>query len=400
MPGRGTHVLGVDIGNAILKVVELRLSGRGIELVGTPAVAPTPPGSVTGGVVTDADAVAQALRAMISSHGLKARLAVSAVGGDTSCIVRIADMPRMSSKELAEAVKWELDRQTPFPVDSVIYDYEPIEHPDLPVDEQTMQVLLAVAQEDMVNAHIEALRGAKLAPLAVDIEPLAISRALVNSVDGKYADQVVVLCDIGATKTGIYIVRKNTLNFVRTVPTAGEALTSAIRQNLAEDEKQAEQFKCQFADLTGAYSGTGPSGGSQPAAAGEEGGTAPQVETAVATEEISPEVAEDIRIAKQEVYEAISPVVLDLATEIERSVEYYRRQHRNEEVSRIILCGGTSLIPGLAEFIAGETGIETEVGNPFEHLSIDEDAQIEAYLRDIAPVATLAIGLAMRDMVD
>ncbi len=408
MPGKATHVLGVDIGNEVLKAVELRLTSQGIEMLGVPAIMPTPRGSVAGGVIVDTNAVAEALGTMVSSGGFGTKQVVASVGGDTSCVVRIADMPRMTGKELAEAIQWELDRQTPFPVDNAIYDYQAIEHPDLPEDEQNMQVLIAVAQDEMVNAHVEALMAAKLTPVAIDIEALAISRALINSANGTYADQTVVLCNIGATNTGIYIVRKGLLNFARSIPTAGQTLTTAIRQNLAENDEQAEQFKRQFADLTAAYGGYAPAAGEPAPEAGilvEEGDLARvEEEEAVETPAVEPqpaaEATEETNLAKQEVYEAISPVVLDLATEIRRSIEYYRRQHRNEEIDRILICGGTALIPGLAEFIAGETGVVTEVANPFEHISVEQDEATAAYLRDTGALAVVATGLAMRDMID
>jgi type IV pilus assembly protein PilM len=373
MPGRATHVLGVDIGNEVLKVVELRLTGRGIELLGMPAVAPTPRGSVAGGVVVDTGAVAEALKSMLRARGFSSKKAVVSVGGDTSTVVRIADMPRMAGKELAEAVRWELDRQAPFPIDRVATDYAPIEFADLPRDEQTMQVLLAVAQEDMVTAHISALKAAGLTTVAVDIEALAISRALVNSANGKYAEQTVLLCNIGATATGIYFVRKGTLNFVRTIPSAGETITAAIRQRLSDTEEEAERLKREFADLRT------PESGFQPGAAAADN---------------------DALAAQEEVTDVVASTVLDIATELRRSIEYYRRQHRNEEVNGILLTGGTALIPGMAEFIATETGIETHVGNPFERVRVPEDADTAAYLSDIAPLAVVATGLAMRDMVD
>lgn len=373
MPKGAAHALGLDIGSQAIKAVELRRTGADIELVGTPAVVATPPGSVTGGVVVDGAQISEALAGMVSTYRFTTRNVIASVGGDSSVVVRIASMPRMANKkELDDAMQWELDRQVPFPVDQVIYDYQVIESPGQ-ADEANMEVFLAVAQDDMVNAHIEAIRRAKLTPVHIDVEPLAISRALVHAATNGYRDQTVVLVHIGATTTGIYIESKGWTNFVRTLPTAGSTFTAAISQNILGDEQQAERAKRQFANLT--------------EVAGEES-------------EASVAEASDVAQARAAVQEAMSQPLFDLTTEIGRSVDFYRRQHRDEEISAILLCGGSAVIPGLAAFVQGETGVTTVLANPYQHLICDTQQVSESYLADVGPATVVAVGLAMRDMLE
>jgi type IV pilus assembly protein PilM len=355
----------------------------------------------------------------------------------------------MTGKELEEAVQWELERQAPFPVDQAVYDYRPIERDDTPADAQNMEVLLAVAQEEMVDAHVETMMGAKLTPLAIDVEPLCIARALVDAGGEALADQTIVNVHIGASNTSILIVRKGLLAFVRTIPTAGTALTGAIRQNMAESEAQAEQIKRLFADLTGSYAFEGGEDSygaadatSQFDAIGEVEDTdsvfevsdssqsvdygslgldeaatqlevdssqayalppnqaAPAAPEAGAKAAAKAPVPPEVEAVQAQVYEAIAQPLIDLATEVRRSLDFYRRGHRNEEIDRIMLSGGTAAIPGLAAFIGGELGLPVEVANPFEHVAMDDDAVSEAFLRDVSPMCVIAVGLAMRDMFE
>ena len=122
-----THVLGLDIGTAFIKAAEIQLRGGEYHVVGRPAVIPTPAGAVRGGVIVDAPAVSEALGEIRARYGMKVKKVIASVGGDSSVVVRITEVPMMSGKELDEAIQWELDEQTPFPVDEVIYDYAPIE---------------------------------------------------------------------------------------------------------------------------------------------------------------------------------------------------------------------------------------------------------------------------------
>ena len=448
------HVIGLDIGNCSIKAVELQRTGSGIEVLGRPVIVPTPERSVEGGVIVDSAAVADAVRRAVELGGFKTKKVIASVGGESSVVVRISEVPRMSGKELEEAIQWELDRQTPFPVDQSTYDYHVIEAPDADPNAQNMEVLIAVAQDDMVNAHVEAIMSARLTPKAIDVEPLAIGRSLVDVASGAFADQTVGIVHIGASATTIMIVRKCLLSFVRQVPIAGNTMTQSIRQNFMGDERLSEQVKRAYSDLSeGMYDQDGEYVGAD--GFGEGGGDgvfgdeveavdsvfepsdaeidAPgdqpfdEAEAAATQLDVTPpedalppadgaaisrpaekgpeqavavERSEEERATKEIVCEAIIPNLVDLANEIRRSLDFYRRQHRNEEVDRIILSGGSAVMPGVDAFVANEVGINAVVADPFSYLIVNDEELSREYLRDIGPAMTVAVGLALRDMVD
>lgn len=439
-----THVLGLDIGTTAIKAAELQLRGGEVYLVGRPAVLPTPEGAVRGGVVVEALEVADVLRELKSVYGIGCNKVVASVGGDSSVVVRITEVPKMSGKELDEAIQWELDEQTPFPVEEVIYDYAPIEPADADPEATEMEVLLAVAQEDMVNAHAEAMLAAGLRPVAIDVEPLAIGRALVEAGGDEFAEQTIVNVHIGATTTLILVFRQKLLSFVRVIPSAGENLTQAVAQAFMIDQEMAELVKVQLGDLgDGGYAaeaGPAESGAAEVmleeaeegvesdsvfelSSTGEESASldAPddrathlEIED-IGELELPPTEAEppapeaearaeggadsDLAYAKDQVAEVLTTPVLDIATEVRRSLDFYRRQHRNEPVDRILLTGGTANLAGLAGLVGEETGVATEVGNPFKYVVADETESPADYLGDIGPSAVIAVGLALRDMV-
>ena len=113
----------------------------------------------------------------------------------------------------------------------------------------------------------------------------------------------------------------------------------------------------------------------------------------------SAEQPEQVAEAKQAMQEMISEALFELATELGRTMDFYRRQHGGQEVSRLLLSGGSAVIPGLADFLAAETGVSAEVARPYQYLLWDADKLSEAYLRDVGPATCVALGLAMRDML-
>jgi len=349
----------------------------------------------------------------------------------------------MSGKELKEAVEWEIERQTPFPVDDAVTSWVPIEPVDGDPASPNMEVLIVVAQKELVAGHVKTVQAAGLAPDVIDVEPLAIARALVDLPGGSMKDQTIGIVHIGANSTMILVVRKGLLSFVRSVGTGGKSLSDSVKQNIMGEDKASEWAKHALTDLSDAYldqGGGGPAAGygaedddlfaedagdsvfeeSSPDALGDLGGQAVDMQGAATQidvplpgevqlppetraagageaghEPVDPQEAE----ARSIVYEAVAPQVVDLATEVRRSIDFYRRQHRNEEIDRIILSGGSAVIPGLPEFIQGETGVTTQRANPFACMSLGDDAPQE-YLAEVGPAMVVAVGLAVRDMVE
>jgi type IV pilus assembly protein PilM len=416
------HVLGLDIGNDTIKIVELAVSRGGVNLVSVPTVIPTPPGALSGGIVVDTTAVSDLLKSCAAETRLGTRKAITAVGGDTSVVARVIQMPRMSGKELNEAMQFELDRQTPFPVDQVIYDFAPLPATEQSETSQNMDVFLAVAQEDMINAHVDTLQSARLAPQHIDVEPLALARSLIAGNE-TYMAQTVMIVDLGATFTGIYMFRRGWPSFLRTIPTAGEALTDSVREQLNLSVEQAEAAKRLFADLSGLVYETppAPTVEEQPSVAFESAQEATEgsaefpsgYDSATEEQAVTPapagpaaaprlpaeEITAEVRQAQALVGQALSSRLYDLINEINRSLEFYRRQNRNETIGAIILSGGSAQLPGLPRMIAGETGVPTVLADPFQYL-YTEGVAPEAYLRDLGPSLAIAVGLALRDMLD
>jgi type IV pilus assembly protein PilM len=99
------------------------------------------------------------------------------------------------------------------------------------------------------------------------------------------------------------------------------------------------------------------------------------------------------------IYESMQPMLSELITEIRRSLEYYSSREPDTPIERIVLYGGTSRMPSLAEFIHNEIGLEVVLANPVELLDLTYMRQSPQYLEALAPSLPVCIGLALRDMI-
>ncbi len=238
----GAPTVGLDIGSSLIKVVEARSGKTGPQITAL-GVCPTPEGTVADDVIMDPQGLGRAIRQLLSESGIQTKRCVSSVSGQSSVVVRIIEVPKMTKKELAETMKWEIERHVPFSANEVVMDFAAIEKPTDAQDDQNMEVLLAVAQQDLVNRHVETLFAAGLDPVAIDVEPLAASRSVIDSSTMGEDTQTVALVNIGNDLTDISVFQNGLLAFPRSLPIAGKAITRALSDSLQITLDQAEQLK-------------------------------------------------------------------------------------------------------------------------------------------------------------
>ena len=239
---RGAPTIGVNIGSSLIKVVEAKPGKDGI-LITALGVAPTPPGTIENEIIVDPQTLGQAIRQLIKESGITCKRCVSSVSGQSTVVVRIIEVPKMTPKELAETMKWEVERHVPFAANEVVMDFQAIDRPMVGGDDQNMEVLLAVAQQEVINRHIEAIYAAGLDPVIIDVEPLAICRALIDASKNGEREQTIAIVNIGAAVTDMGIYQNGLLAFPRTLPIAGDSITRAISDGLNIPIDQAERLK-------------------------------------------------------------------------------------------------------------------------------------------------------------
>ncbi len=457
MASSGGPTVGLDIGSHLIKVAEAR-PGKGGVVITALGLAPTPAGVLENNVIVDPAALGQEVKKLLRTAGVSTKRVVSSVSGQSALVVRVIEVPKMSPSELADTMKWEVERHVPFAASEVIMDFQAIERPDEPEDAQNMEVLLAVAQQDMIDRHVAMLFAAGLKPVAIDVEPLSAARALIDAEGEATASQRnVVILNIGASNTDIGVYRGGILAFPRTLPLAGDSLTKAISDTMGVDAEEAEKLKRENAEIfmdqiqapgatTAAeegfldFSGTGPQPPAttpqppqrmpfdlsdsaeeqQPAhegqpditgrhsfdlsAGGEEtpapAPSAPPATTSGQLTETPSHVGDTQRDpVKQQVFNAIAPVLGEFVTEIRRSLEYYRGRVANNTIDEILVCGGTAKLPHLDEFLSSELGIPTRVANPLRFAAVSSKAFSQEYLDEVAALFPVAVGLAERDLV-
>lgn len=248
LKGSGSPVVGLDIGSSYIKVVEARL-GKDRPVITALGIMPTPTDAVDNNVILDPVALGAAVRKLLDQVGVKTKKVVSTVASQSSLVVRIIPVPKMNRAELEETMKWEVERHVPFQPSEIIRDFQPLSRPEEVPEGGQMEVLLAVAQDGFINQHVAALKAAGLDPIAIDIQPLALSRALLDLADGGGPTGEVAVANLGANVSEIDIYRDGVLAFTRPLPLAGNTITRAISDLMGVPLDVAERLKKEHAHV-------------------------------------------------------------------------------------------------------------------------------------------------------
>lgn len=373
------EAIGLEVGTSALKVVELR-AGNPPSLVAL-AIRPMPPGLIQDDQVVDQQGLADEIKSVLADAGIKKRSTVTAVS-NRQAITRNIMLPKMSLQELDEAIKWEAERYIPFPIEEVVLDYYVLDNPgDVEADGQ-IEVVIAAARLDLVSAQVDYLKLAGLEPVVIDIKPFTLLRSLRGSLLGDHltkstlsgtmyteSNEVGVVVEIAASNSTITLVRGERVLMNRNISVSGDDFTAAIQRSFGLDFDSAEEVKLDY-------------------------GTA-----AIPTEDEEELLNFDMKreqFSPSRVYESLRPVLVDLTTEIRRSLEFFRVQAGDANINRVILSGGGAKLRGLPDAIGDALGYRVELGDPWLTVTADENRFDKQYLARVAPELAVPLGLALR----
>ena len=340
--GRTSTTVGLDIGSGLIKLVAISHASGGPVLT---KVAFTSIGhdAIVEGEIMDPGIVAEAIKSLMASAGIKAKSVVTAVGG-RDVIVKKISMDRMGESEAREVIRWEAEQHVPFDMANVELDFQIL---DPEAEGLQMNVLLVAAKRELVEAKVRVLNDAGLNAVAVDVDAFALH----NAFELSYPDAmhgVVTLVNIGHEVTNINIVEEGVPILTRDMPMG----TRRFREDLQRERGM----------------------GSEEASALLQGYDRSEHLDAVLEQR-----GEEIAVG------------------VERAAAFLASSSRSgAQVNAVYVCGGGSRAPGLIDVLANRLRLPVEAANPLANLVVRDGAFESLVTDEVAPLLMLPIGLALR----
>ncbi len=350
--GRSKELVGLDIGDSSIKVVELKELGRGRGYeVQSFATEPLPQEAIVDGTIMDAGLIVDTLRRVWSQSRIRNKKVATALSGH-SVIIRRINLPTMSEQELAEQIRWEAEQYIPFNIDEVSLDYHVLNGSSLAGD-GNMDVILVAARKERIDDYTSVITQAGLEPSVVDVGTFAA----LNCFETNYLDEVpgaAALIDIGSSVTSIAVLQNGISVFWRDISIGGNQYTDTIQRELNLSREQAEAAK-----------------------RGEpvEG------------------------VPSDQVASIVSSVNEELCNEIQRTVDFVKAFAGSETpVEAIYLAGGGARMTGVKESLGEQFGAHVEMMDPFRKVNLP--SHVMDRVGDAAPDSAVAVGLALRKVGD
>lgn len=344
------EIIGLDIGSSGIKLAHIKAAGTDYK-VKRFGVFPLPPDAIVDGAIMDHASVIEGIKTALRDLKVREKDVATSLSGH-SVIIKKVVLPTTTAEELEESIQWEVEQYIPFDIKDVKIDFQVIG--PLKEDPTKMDVLLVAVKSDLVNDYVSVIKDAGLSPSIVDIDSIAAGNAfeLCHPVSD---EQVPMVINVGASFMNINILRSGVPLFTRDVPMGGGIFTSEIQKQLAVSFETAEDLKVGRKD------------------AGDK------------TEKLS------------EIMRTVSNI---LATEAQRSYNFFSATYPDRIVTKVYLTGGAAKSSFLKEMFAEKIGVEVEYFDPFEGLVLDEHSVDAEVVSQYNTAGTVAVGLALRNLED
>lgn len=219
---------------------------------------------------------------------------------------------------------------------------------------------IITAQTAAINNINRCVKRAKLSSKQLILEPLASSLSVLSEEEKEAG---VCLVDIGGGTTDIAIFYENIIRHTAVIPLGGNIITKDIKEGCMVMQNQAELLKTKFGKAI--------------------------------TEEANPNEIVSIpglrnRAPKEISIKTLAEIIQARMEEIIEIVQHEIMQsgHYKKLAGGIVLTGGGSQLQFISQLFEYETGLDTRIGYPNEHLgkSVIEDVKSPMYATTIGLV--------------
>ena len=329
-------------------MVELKDSGS-VYTLSNFGMAALPADAIVDGTIMDTTAIINAIVNLAGNLKIKKKRICTSISGH-SVIIKKITLPLMDENTIEETIHQEATQHIPYDINDVNLDFQ-ILGPNQ-ANSENMDVILVAVKKETINDYILLVEEAGFVPVVVDVDTFALE----NSYEYNYDEEkkkIVALVDIGANLTCINILDEGVTCFSRNITSGSRLVTEQLQKKFSLNYENAELLKlgCSSSSKT-------------------DGATT---------------------------LSAINEAAFSIVNEISKAIEFFHTSAMTEgRVENIILSGGGAKTPNIAQSITKNTGIETEIIDPFRNIIIPEKHFDLEYIQDIAPLAAVATGLALR----
>jgi type IV pilus assembly protein PilM len=335
-------IFGLDIGFSNLKVMQLDSHGKRHTVTGYGLI-DFDPEIIKDGVIVDPEALAKVIHKLFAQDivgAITSRRVILSIPA-VQTFNRTMQIPKLSQKELDEAIKLEAQQYIPMPLEELYIDYEIVRQ-----NTDGLTLLISAAPRKIIDSYITFCQLAGLEIAAIETTISACNRIFMKT---SVVDVPTILIDFGARSSEITVYDKKNMVVTSTAPGGGNNIAEILARQLEVTPKESHIIMKKY--------GLG------------------------------------VSKKQKQIIGSLSPLLESLIKEIRRMVRYYEeRSGSNLKINQIITMGGGANMPGLAEYMTDRLRLPVRTFHPWDEfdfslLTAPNEQERSAY----ATVAGLAL---------
>ena len=366
------ETVGIDVGHYSIKYVKVLHNARGEKIVVDADMERVPDGAIVNGEIQvrdnsapaegegkrerdGADLLGEALTKLFLRHTVddSSNIVISVncgAGAGGVLVDRLAVKVPKNGNEAAIILQTAQARP-PFDDQDNVIDYEVVSR-----ENEDVKVNVVAAKNALLDSWAQFFIRRGMRPTAIDVDIFGLLNAFYVTAQPSDLETTTAIFNIGEKKMSVAFVQDGKFHSMRAM--TGGSLDMVIRKLCTNLEIDAE--KCHEIFDKGDLSVV-------------DGFSEAEVEAAL-----------------KDAYE-------DIMAQIDFGMRYFSSSEDSKTLNKVLLGGGGAAIPGLKEFIAERTGLETDTVNPFSNIECDAEAFGDSGISvALSNIYAPALGLALR----
>lgn len=347
-PQKKRKIIAFDMGSSMIKIVEGMYYKEELS-IDKYITMKTPKGAIVDGEIKKSEELFVKIGEVLKENGIKAKYATCTTNS-TLIINREILIPRVEDEEMDTVVRYEIQQYLPINLEDYILQIQILNEEEIN-ESKRLNVRVIAYPEKIARGYYDLLMKLDLKPYALDVNYNAINK-FINCVEknNEYeynSKDSVAFVDMGASFIDVNIYKNGQLDFTRMIKAGGNDIDEILSEIQGLKADELEKFKSQNIDLE--------------------------------------EPFEPINIHIRE-------VVDDWIEKIEKILQFYKNKNIGDEVSNIVIFGGSSKLKGIDEYMTTKLGIITRRNRGISKIAFksnDDGKPIDDFINVIGSVIRL-----------
>lgn len=334
------NYLGIDISDSSVKMVELTKKGKKISLLNYGFVDNIP--NFNFSKSENLDYLAGVISKLKKDLGIKAYKATVSLPS-FSVFSSVINIDNYDKKKINDRVIGEAKKVIPLPLEEMVLDWKIIPNSN---NADSVKVFLTGSPKKLVKKYIDVFKEAKIFLSNLETETFSLIRSLLGN-----DFSTLMIIEMGDNNTSFSIVKEGIPFLNRSINISGRSITEEISKKMGISLEQAEQFKF------------------------------------------------DLSVSNAERNSEIPKIIKESTTLIINEIRYMLDlflSSNGENVEKIILSGGGSMLFNFQEYLEKSLNIKVIIGDPWFRIFYPDELQ--PILNEVGPKLAIAAGLALREI--